>query len=92
MWLLGIELRTFGRAVSILNYKVISPALGASSLTEPRPSSPLLIPVYVCVLGSSYQLVYVVSGQQITAWVLAWKGIWIPGREEGLGGEIKKCS
>jgi hypothetical protein len=34
----------------------------------------------------------VVSGQQITAWVLAWKGIWKPGREEGLSGEIKKCS
>jgi hypothetical protein len=34
----------------------------------------------------------VVSGQQITAWVLAWKGIWKPGREEGLGGERKKCS
>jgi hypothetical protein len=30
----------------------------------------------------------VVSGQQTTTWVAFWK----PGREEGLGGEIKKCS
>jgi hypothetical protein len=34
----------------------------------------------------------VVSGQQTTTWVLAWKGIWKPGIEEGLGGERKKCS
>jgi hypothetical protein len=27
MWLLGFELRTFGRAVGALNYRAISPAL-----------------------------------------------------------------
>jgi hypothetical protein len=30
MWLLGFELRTFGRAVSALNHGVISPALHVS--------------------------------------------------------------
>jgi hypothetical protein len=33
-----------------------------------------------------------VSGQQTTTWVLPGKAFWKPGREEGLGGERKKCS